>query len=595
MSDTPRNRLNTVVNIAILATIIVLLCGPAGPVGRWFAGWRADRQQRALIESSWDEVMEQATILSETTAAADTVVMTTDYECPFCRSVEPSVQVALAGGVAIALLHLPLEQVHPKAREAASAAICAEEHDRLADVHQSLMESETWMDGGRWEEFAVENGVLDPQAFVACMASEGTASRVTANIALATRMGISGTPAFILETGIHLGPDGIQSVLALLDTAMPQTTYVLGDVTFVSVDFPHLGVSTLGRLTGGLFLEANRIVLGDAMSSALFFLDIDTGEVRTVGRQGDGPGEFRRIRSIGRTASGDIFVDDFMGARVAVFAPDGSLVDLVSYDPLGFRGGFMIPRPIGFNSEGTIIFRDSDPLFSERASGPYREKTSYVALMPDGSHELITEVSGLEKVRRNYGTMRFNVYDRPFSYSVVEAVVGDLLMLADTESGLITAVDRSGDVVTTYGFGRGRPVSKEADRLWREERISMVDRRYDPKAAPPGAGQLIEGMGGMLADEKEFYGSAEGNTVAPSLSSMLVDGDGRLWVQRYVLPGDDTAVWHRGHPRRGGFDAIIELPADYQLLDALGDRVLVRTADAMGVPRGVVATLRMAS
>jgi protein-disulfide isomerase len=595
LASATRNRLNTVVNIAILAAILILLFGPMGPMGRWFADWRADSQQRTLVESSWDELMHTATIIAKTPSPADTVVMFTDYECPFCRSVEPSVQLALAGGVAIALLHLPLEQIHLRAREAASAAICSEEHGKLADVHRALMESENWMAGEHWDEFAGESGIVEPEAFVACMASERTSDRVTASIALATRLGVTGTPAFVLDSGIELGADGIQAVLSLVDTVMPQTSYELKDVAFVSVASPHEGVSTIGRLTGGLMLDQNRIVLADGMSMRLFFVNIDSGEVRTVGRQGDGPGEFRRIRGIGRTELGAVFVDDFVRARVTVFNGDGSLADVVSYNPLGFRGGIMIPKPIGVHADGAVIFRDADPLFSERPSGPYRERIHYVALMPDGSHTPITEASGLEKVRRNYGPTRFNVYDKPFSYSALETVADHLVLVADTESGYTSAYDRSGDVVMTFSFGRGIPISKEADRLWREERIARTEHRNNPVNVPADARQLLGGMGGMEADEKQFYRSAEGNAVAPSLSRILVDGDGRLWAQRYVLPGDDTAVWQRGRPGKDGLDAILELPADQRVLDAMGNRVLLRTTDELGVPRAVVATLRVAS
>lgn len=595
MADATRSRLNTVVNIAILATILVLLFGPTGPMGRWFADWRADSQQRSLVESSWDDLMQQATIISKTPNPADTVVMFTDYECPFCRSVERSVQLALTGGVAIALLHLPLEQIHLRAREAASAAICAAEQGKLADVHRALMESEQWMAGEHWVEFAGENGIEEPEAFVACMASEGTSDRVTANIALATRLGVTGTPTFVLETGIELGADGIQAVLSLVGTAIPQTSYELSEVAFVSVDSPHEGVSTIGRLTGGLILDQNRIVLADGMSMRLFFVDVESGGVLAVGGQGDGPGEFRRIRSIGRTARGAVFVDDFVRARVTIFAADGSLNDVVSYDPLGFRGGIMTPKPISVHADGAIIFRDSDPLFSERPSGPYRERINYVALMPDGSHAPITEASGLEKVRRNYGPARFNVYERPFSYSVLETVTDHLVIVADTESGNASAFDRAGDVVMTFSFGQGVPVSEEADRLWREERIVRTEHRNNPANVPADTRELLGGMGGMEEDEKEFYRSAEGNAVAPSLSRILVDGDGRLWAQRYVLPGDEKAVWHRRLPGKAGLDSMLELPADHQLLDALGDKVLLRTTDDLGVPRAFVATLRVAS
>ena len=198
-------------------------------------------------------------------------------------------------------------------------------------------------------------------------------------------------------------------------------------------------------------------------------------------------------------------------------------------------------------------------------------------------------------VRRNYGNMSFNTYEKPFSYSSLEAVVGDLVIVANTESGNVFAYDRSGDVVIEFSFGRGVPVSREIDMRWREEKIARSQegsRSGLPADAPAGVAGLLSGLRGMGSDTEEFYRDAEGNTVTPALSHMLVDGDGRVWVQRYPLPGAETAAWQRWRPGEDGLDALIRLPADHTLLDALGNRVLLRTTDEFDVPQAIVATLR---
>lgn len=222
MSDTAPNRLNTVVNVGILATLLVLLLGPTGPVGRWYAGWRAMSEQRALVESSWDDLISQASVIASQPPPSDTIVMFTDYQCPFCRSVEPTLVRAVAGGLAIALLHLPLDQIHPLAREAANAAVCAEEQGMFREIHHGLMSTDEWMDEGTWEDFVQGVGVPDVQALVVCMESERASSRLTASIALANRLGIRGTPAFVTKEGIETGVHGLDSVLVQVGTASRQ-------------------------------------------------------------------------------------------------------------------------------------------------------------------------------------------------------------------------------------------------------------------------------------------------------------------------------------------------------------------------------------
>ncbi|MDE0103173.1 MAG: thioredoxin domain-containing protein [Bryobacterales bacterium] len=586
------NRLGTVVNVAILLTILILLFGPRGPLGRWFVDWRRSSQQRALVESSWPHLIQHATVLSSTPSPADTVVVFTDYQCPFCRSVETQLQQALAGGLAIAFLHLPLEQIHAKAREAASAAICADDRAMFADIHHALMETEEWMEEGRWDAFAGENGIVDPQEFVACMDSDETSDRVTANIALAARLGIQGTPTFVSDTGIEVGMDGIETVLSLVGSGTVLRSSELGDVVFVSTESEHEWVSTIGRIPGGLMLDANRIVLADGLSMNLFFVDISSGEVRTVGRRGQGPGEFQRVRTIGRTEQGGVFVDDFIAARVTVFSDDGTLVETIPYKPVSFRGHAMVPRPVGVQADGAIIFRDADPIFSERPNGPYRERISLLALKRDGSRAEIADLPGREMVRRNYGGVGFNAYEKPFSYSSLEAVAGSLVVVVDTESGYLSGYDRLGEVSITFDFGRGVVVTDEAEQLWRQERIARTEKRSNVTNVPVDAGALLSGLGDMANDEKDFYSNQEGNDVAPSHSRLIVDGDGRVWVQRYPLPGSATALWQRWHLGDHELDMVLELPADYRVLDAVGDRVLLRTTDELGVPRAIVATVK---
>ena len=117
------NRLNIVVNIAILTTLAILLMGPAGPGRRWYDGWRGGAAERETVRSLWGEMIDQATIISSGSGSADTVVMFSDYECPFCRQAETELREPVRNGLVIALLHLPLVTLHDKAWEAASAAL----------------------------------------------------------------------------------------------------------------------------------------------------------------------------------------------------------------------------------------------------------------------------------------------------------------------------------------------------------------------------------------------------------------------------------------------------------------------------------------
>lgn len=395
---------------------------------------------------------------------------------------------------------------------------------------------------------------------------------------------------------------GLLLLAAQASPALAQTggvTLQPAEILFKSVNSPHEGVSTIWRISGGIFLDSGRIVLGDSRAAELFLIDIESDEVQPVGRRGEGPGEFQRVRGPRRTSGGGFFVDDFMTSRVTIFALDGSLLNTIGYNPTAFRSGPFMLRAIGVHSDGAVVFRDGEPLFSERRDGPYREEIGYVAMTADGASARIAQADGMEKERRNHGGA-YSVFDKPFSYSAVEAVAGDLVLVADTETGILSAYDRTGEVTTTFDFGPGEEVTREADRLWREEKIEGTSER-DHALAQPGAAApsevaaLVGGLRGMGSDSaREYYLSAEGNARAPALSRILVDGDGRVWAERFALPGATTHIWQRWNPGERRIDATLELSPNHHLLDALDDRVLLRTTDALGVQSAVVMTVRVA-
>ena len=70
------------------------------------------------------------------------------------------------------------------------------------------------------------------------------------------------------------------------------------------------------------------------------------------------------------------------------------------------------------------------------------------------------------------------------------------------------------------------------------------------------------------------------NNVAPAINHMLGDLDGRLWLRLFRL--DEEAeycqVWDIDGPN---LEFTLTLPEGEELLDAAGDRVLLRTRDEL--------------
>lgn len=71
-----------------------------------------------------------------------------------------------------------------------------------------------------------------------------------------------------------------------------------------------------------------RLLVGDRTRVHILTLDADTlVGVTTVGREGDGPGEFRGVGAVGAIAPDTLFVWDLSGMRLSLLGPDGRLLD----------------------------------------------------------------------------------------------------------------------------------------------------------------------------------------------------------------------------------------------------------------------------
>lgn len=129
-------------------------------------------------------------------------VMFTDYECPYCRSfmVETFPQLKKefidTGKLKFVMRDMPLE-MHSDAQRAAEAIQCVNEQnlfwpmvERLASINESPSVS----------VFTQLTDILggDPARIVECVADGRHTAKVKASVEEAQRLGITGTPTFII-------------------------------------------------------------------------------------------------------------------------------------------------------------------------------------------------------------------------------------------------------------------------------------------------------------------------------------------------------------------------------------------------------------
>jgi protein-disulfide isomerase len=131
--------------------------------------------------------------------ATVTVVLFSDFQCPFCSRVEPTLaqlQKEYPKDVRVVWKHQPLP-FHPQAMPAALASEAAREQGRFWEMHERLFKNQGSLGPSQYEQWAKEIG-LEPRKFQASLASEKAKARIQEDSQLGNSVGANGTPtAFV--------------------------------------------------------------------------------------------------------------------------------------------------------------------------------------------------------------------------------------------------------------------------------------------------------------------------------------------------------------------------------------------------------------
>jgi len=130
-----------------------------------------------------------------------TIVEFSDFHCPFCKRVQPTLAQLLErypGKVKLAYRDFPIDSLHPQARRAAEAARCARDQGKFWEYHDLLFAGPASGAPEDLERFAGQVG-LDVAAFGGCLAGGTHRAAVQRDVDEAARLGLSGTPAFFIN------------------------------------------------------------------------------------------------------------------------------------------------------------------------------------------------------------------------------------------------------------------------------------------------------------------------------------------------------------------------------------------------------------
>lgn len=147
-----------------------------------------------------------------------TIVEFSDFQCPYCGRVEPTLARILkeyGDDVRLAFKHLPLS-MHPKAMPAHRAALAAGEQGKFWEMHDKIFANQADLSEAAYERYAEELG-LDIERFKRDMTSKALEQKIEADKREAAALGVSGTPSFFINGYYLSGAQPYESFKAMID------------------------------------------------------------------------------------------------------------------------------------------------------------------------------------------------------------------------------------------------------------------------------------------------------------------------------------------------------------------------------------------
>jgi protein-disulfide isomerase len=162
---------------------------------------REKAQISIFLQAPAVEVRYDASRVRGNPDAPVTIVEFADFQCPFCRKAETTLQALLKkydGRVKLAYRDFPLSQIHDHAELAAEASHCALAQGKFWQMHDVM-----FADGAKLDEAGLVKSAaglgMDQNAFESCMKSGTYKTVVQQDTEAGSQAGVEATPAFFIN------------------------------------------------------------------------------------------------------------------------------------------------------------------------------------------------------------------------------------------------------------------------------------------------------------------------------------------------------------------------------------------------------------
>jgi protein-disulfide isomerase len=181
---------------------------------------------RVMIDAPRAEVALAATDPAlGSTSAPVTIVEFSDFQCPFCQRVAPTlkkVRETYGDKVRIVWKDYPLTQIHPQAFKAGEAAHCAGEQGKFWEYHDRLFANQQALELADLKKYATDLG-MDAAKFNACVDTAKFGDRVRTGVEQGNRLGVNSTPTLYVNGRMLSGAQPYEAFVAVIDEELSRS------------------------------------------------------------------------------------------------------------------------------------------------------------------------------------------------------------------------------------------------------------------------------------------------------------------------------------------------------------------------------------
>lgn len=321
----------------------------------------------------------------------------------------------------------------------------------------------------------------------------------------------------------------------------------------------------LSGVVGATLLPDARLIIADHYVQGLRAYGPDGTHLRTVGGEGEGPGEYEYIRGMGRCEAGRIVAFDLHWGR-NVYDRDLAWIEERGAELPGLGGPGSAYR-LACEPGGHIVATGWGEI-GQLAQG-YYVATAPVVLVRGGQliHDFGKRLSS-ERVGRGA-----NTGPHPFGRQTNVAISGDRVFIGDASEYSVEVYDLTGQ-----SLGRIE---------WTGPNREISDADYEAHAR-----EVLEG----LPEERRpamrrALSELPRLETFPAYDQLRVDTGGNLWVRSFPRPGAQAVEWRVFTPE-GRQLARVPMSSAWTLLDIVDDRVVYVEPDELDIETVHVAGLR---